>query len=82
MGFSDGFENDPVVQRQSAAETPAVAPVTAVTTSAAAGGVDGAGRSDHELDELAHQLYDRFRSRIRAELLVDRERAGLVTDLR
>ena len=39
-------------------------------------------RSDQELDALAHELYDRLRSRLRMELLVDRERAGLVTDLR
>jgi hypothetical protein len=41
-----------------------------------------AGRSDQELDALALDLYDRLRSRLRMELLVDRERAGLVTDLR
>ena len=40
------------------------------------------GRSDQDLDVLAHELYDRLRSRLRMELLVDRERAGLVTDLR
>jgi hypothetical protein len=35
-----------------------------------------------ELDELARRLYDRIRVRLRGELLVDRERAGLLTDLR
>jgi hypothetical protein len=45
------------------------------------GGAAGA-HSDQELDALAHELYDRLRSRLRMELLVDRERAGLVTDLR
>jgi hypothetical protein len=40
------------------------------------------GHSDRELDALAHQLYDRLRSRLRMELLVDRERAGLITDMR
>jgi hypothetical protein len=48
----------------------------------AAGSQPAAGHSDHELDALAHRLYDRFRSRLRSELLLDRERAGLVTDLR
>jgi hypothetical protein len=38
--------------------------------------------SDKELDDLARQLYERLRSRLRLELLVDRERAGLITDLR
>lgn len=35
-----------------------------------------------DLDELATRLYDRLRSRLRTELLVDRERAGLLTDFR
>jgi hypothetical protein len=35
-----------------------------------------------ELDELAGRLYDRLRSRLRQELLLDRERAGLLTDFR
>lgn len=39
-------------------------------------------RSNNEMEELSKQLYERVRSRIRAELLIDRERAGLVTDLR
>ncbi|HKF75337.1 MAG TPA: hypothetical protein VKF59_04285 [Candidatus Dormibacteraeota bacterium] len=52
----------------------------------AVGAVPGAGagagaHSDQELDSLAHLLYDRLRSRLRMELLIDRERAGLITDL-
>ena len=35
-----------------------------------------------ELDDLAHQLYRRLRGNLRRELLVDRERAGRLTDLR
>lgn len=35
-----------------------------------------------DLDELATRIYDRLRSRLRTELLVDRERAGLLTDFR
>jgi hypothetical protein len=35
-----------------------------------------------DLDELSDRLYDRLRSRLRLELLVDRERAGLLTDFR
>src|SRR5207244_11595953 len=51
----------------------------------AAAGADhapGAAHSEGELDDLAHRLYDPFRSRLRLELLIDRERAGLITDLR
>jgi hypothetical protein len=35
-----------------------------------------------DLDELGHRLYDRIRSRLRLELLLDRERAGLLSDFR
>jgi hypothetical protein len=37
---------------------------------------------DLDLDELAGRLYDRLRSRLRMELLLDRERAGMLTDFR
>jgi hypothetical protein len=36
---------------------------------------------DDELEELAHRLYDHIRARFRAELLIDRERAGLLADV-
>jgi hypothetical protein len=36
---------------------------------------------DKELDELARRLYDRLRSRLRQELLIDRERSGMLSDL-
>lgn len=35
-----------------------------------------------DLDTLAIRLYDRLRARLRTELLVDRERSGLLTDFR
>jgi len=38
--------------------------------------------SEGEMDELARKLYDRLRTRLKTELLVDRERAGFLTDLR
>jgi len=38
--------------------------------------------SETDMDELAGKLYDRIRSRLKTELLVDRERAGFLTDLR
>jgi hypothetical protein len=40
------------------------------------------GAPDLDLDDLARRLYGRLRSRLRAELLVDRERAGLLADWR
>jgi hypothetical protein len=62
------------------AGTDAGAPSGAADGGAAAG--PAGAHSDRELDDLAHQLYDRLRSRLRMELLIDRERAGLITDLR
>jgi hypothetical protein len=49
-----------------------------------AGGIPppGAAGGVGDLDELAKRLYERIRGRLRAELRLDRERAGLVTDLR
>ena len=38
--------------------------------------------ADTDMDELAGKLYDRIRNRLKTELLVDRERAGFLTDLR
>jgi hypothetical protein len=35
-----------------------------------------------DLEELSTRLYDRLRSRLRLELLIDRERAGLLSDFR
>jgi hypothetical protein len=53
------------------------------------GASEGVAASTHEhgggelnVDELAARLYDRIRARLRDELLIDRERAGLVTDVR
>jgi hypothetical protein len=34
------------------------------------------------LDDLAKRLYDKVRRQIKTELLVERERVGLIADLR
>lgn len=70
----------------------AAAPQTSGSTSApaagpAAGTAPSGGAPPHadqeqDMDELARKLYDRIRGRLKSELLVDRERAGLLTDLR
>jgi len=58
----------------------------ASTVGSAVGGVAsslGGHKTDEtDMDELAGKLYDRIRSRLKTELLVDRERAGFLTDLR
>ena len=79
----------PVQRAVEAAEgpsTPAAAePASAPTSVSAAGPAAGAAPSPHseqELAELARKLYEPISARLRRELLVDRERAGMLTDLR
>jgi hypothetical protein len=56
---------------------------SAPATSVAAPGIGGTRTDDPgELDELAHKLYERIRHRLSRELLLDRERAGLLTGSR
>lgn len=55
----------------------AAAPAAAPTPDAAA-----ATPTAEQLEEMARRLYEPMASRIRAELWQDRERAGLLTDLR
>jgi hypothetical protein len=69
------------VQRETEAPAAAASPSAAAVSSAPAAAA-GPEQSDHQLDELAGRLYDRIRSRLKTELLVDRERAGFLTDLR
>jgi hypothetical protein len=49
---------------------------------AVASSLGGHKTDETEMDELARKLYDRIRTRLKTELLVDRERAGFLTDLR
>jgi hypothetical protein len=72
------FAPSVMVQRAPQPEAPAVDGSSSSATAVAA----AAASSDTEkdMDELAGKLYDRIRSRLRTELLVDRERAGLLTD--
>ncbi len=69
------YENRVAVSRPSEGETTpgSTRPVAATGPSQA---------SETEMDELARKLYDRIRGRLKTELLVDRERAGFLTDLR
>jgi len=69
-----------VVQRDSSssAATAAASPPETVTQAAATPASD----SEKDMDLLAGKLYDRIRGRLKTELLIDRERAGLLTDWR
>jgi hypothetical protein len=64
---------------------PGAAPGSAgssATAPAAAGAPPSIADRDRELDELARRLYGRIRTKLAAELLADRERAGLLVDQR
>lgn len=71
-----------------AAGTTASAPAagTAATGTSATGTAAAAAHAEEpeepDLELLTTQLYDRIRSRLRRELLLDRERAGLLSDFR
>ena len=71
-----------VVQREPDEAPPAAseaaAPESAATAPAATppAGAAGAGPSATELEEMARRLYEPLSARLRAELWLDRERAG------
>lgn len=69
------------IQRQSESVEPP-APAQAAAPAAGPGGGEGGGQSDKQLDDLARQLYGRIRVHLRSDLLIDRERAGTLIDLR
>jgi hypothetical protein len=79
----DGFTT---VQLQSAEEpTPPPSEPAADTSSAppatTSAPLQGAGASSVELDEMARRLYEPLTARLRAELWLDRERAGVTSDV-
>lgn len=54
----------------------------AASSAAPDGGAPDADADDAEFEELARRLYDRIGYRVRRELLLDRERSGLLADMR
>jgi hypothetical protein len=78
----DGFTS---VQLQAAGETPAPEPASETATSgpvSTPSPPSAAGTtSATDLDELARRLYEPLSARLRAELWLDRERAGLMSDV-
>lgn len=61
---------------------PESAPVEAPEPVAGSGPAAPAPAPELDLDQLAHRLYDRIRWRLRNELRLDRERAGLGAGVR
>ena len=97
LGFDSGFEQGlhDEVNAPNAAGAAAGAPAAAAATTPGGTHPDAAptAAAAHEtvehivgdpyaLDELAMRLYPNIRSRLRQELLIDRERAGLLADFR
>lgn len=68
----DAIPAVPVIQAAEATGAAPAAGTTAPGVPAPGGGVD--------VDEMAKRLYEPLTARLRAELWLDRERAGLVTD--
>jgi hypothetical protein len=69
----------PVVQR--AAETPSAATPAAASVAGAAPAAAAGHGGGGDVDELVNRLYDPLAARLRAELWLDRERAGVLMDL-
>ena len=91
-GAARGVAGQAVDSAQSAASGAAGAAQNAVATAAGAAGGAVAGAAGAagaaanalptDLDELARRLFDPLSARLKSELWLDRERAGMVTDLR
>jgi hypothetical protein len=95
-GWHAAVVSQETVQRQETAEpagaptpppgsgpaTTMPAPSAAPAPSATPSTPPAPGASSPPLDELARQLFGPLTARLKAELRLDRERAGLLTDLR
>ena len=46
-----------------------------------AGTPSGSSQGGADIDDLSRRIYDRIRDRLKAELYLDRERAGQLSDL-
>jgi hypothetical protein len=81
---SDGDTSGPALSPAGAMIQRAPSDSAGGTPEPGAGGSTAAtpAASERDLDELARRLYDRIRLRLSRELLVDRERAGALTDHR
>ena len=71
-----------VAQRGAEPASPAPSDSGSPASSEAGGAHAAPAAHGGDADALAHEMYQRIRSELRMELLLDRERAGLVTDLR
>ena len=74
----------PAVQRAAEDATPAppAGPAPDVSTGGTVADREPEEHTEEQLDVLAGRLYSRISARLRRELRIDRERAGLLSDLR
>jgi len=81
-GWFDSLSSE-VSSLSSRAPSPAEAGSAVSTVGSAVGSMFGGhNAAETDMDELAGKLYDKIRTRLKSELLVDRERSGFLTDLR
>jgi len=81
-GWFDSISSE-VSSLSSRAPSPAEAGSAVSTVGSAIGSMFGGHKAaETDMDELAGKLYEKIRTRLKSELLVDRERAGFLTDLR
>jgi hypothetical protein len=75
----------PVAEPQPAAPVQRAVTIDDISTSTGSGGPSSGGastpQSPAELEQLATKLWSRLRLQLRRELIADRERAGMLTDL-
>jgi hypothetical protein len=71
-----------VAAGESPAPEPTVASAPVAVPPAGPAASAAPGQSDKDLDELGRKLYDRISLQLRRDILIQRERAGMVTDLR
>jgi hypothetical protein len=73
---------EPVADPPAASPAVPAAPAAPAAEGTPEGGGSGGPPSGAALDELVRRLYDPLSARLKDELRLDRERAGLITDLR
>ena len=79
---ADAPSPSPGSELTAAMPAPAAAPAPSAAAPAATSATAPPGAAAPPLDELARQLFGPLTARLKAELRLDRERAGLLTDLR
>jgi hypothetical protein len=78
--IGSGSSANPTIQRDPTTTSPMGAAAPAGGDGSQVGAAAKVGHSERELDDLARQLFGRIRTRLRADLLHDREASGFTFD--